>query len=76
MGFIFAGIIIIIIIIISVVAGETASNNGTTGAGTSQQGCEQCRLDRAWYDNLRPWKKVIYSGWWAARRVACALIGC
>lgn len=76
MGFIGIGIIIVIIIIVSAVAGTVASNNPTTGAGTSQQGCEQCHLDRAWYNSLRPLKKVAYSCWWAARQVVCAMNGC
>ncbi len=73
---IIAGVIIIIIIIIIIVAGEVESNNPNSGAGTSQEGCRQCELDRAWYNGLPGWKKVLYAVWWATRQALCAMRGC
>jgi len=74
--FITIGIIVVSIFIISAIAGTVASNNPNSGSGTSNDGCEQCRMDRAWYRNQRLGRRIALAGWFAALQLRCALRKC
>ena len=64
--------LIVGLIMASIIAGQSAAPSG----GVGNKDCKTCKDDFAWYNSLKPLKKVEYSVWWAARKIACAANGC
>jgi len=56
-----------ILIMASLIAGQVAA----PGTAMGRRECA-CKADLEWYNSLKPWKKFIYSAWWAGRKIACA----
>jgi hypothetical protein len=61
-------------VLVWVFVGQVTSPSGSTGA--SNQNCELCKNDQAYYNSLHGFKKFMASGWWAFRSFNCRNAGC